>query len=53
VLGRQQPFETLLDDGPAADEDGPGWSTAEESRFGRYARRLWDSLLAAEEMTDR
>ena len=30
---------------PAPDECGPGWATAEATRFGRLARRLWDPVF--------
>jgi exodeoxyribonuclease V gamma subunit len=46
-------FEALLvqpelPGGP--DED---WESPESTRFGRYARRLWDGLLEAEQVTAR
>ncbi len=31
---------------PRDDEQGAGWAQSEPTRFGRYARRLWDGLLA-------
>ncbi len=37
---------------PRAEETGPGWEPAETSRFGLYARRLWDGLLEREEIVD-
>jgi exodeoxyribonuclease V gamma subunit len=33
---------------PCGGEDGEGWDTDEPSRLGRLARRLWDPLLAHE-----
>jgi len=42
----------LLGTRPRDDEDGEGWDEADPSRFGRYARRLWDGLLAAESVSD-
>ena len=33
--------------------DGDGWEPSETSRFGLYARRLWDGLLEHEEVVDR
>jgi exodeoxyribonuclease V gamma subunit len=42
----------LLDTVPHADEQGAGWDGAEPSRFGRYARRLWEGLLQAEKVSD-
>ena len=51
VLGPDRSFEDLLAEPPRDDEDWPGG--AFESRLERYAHRLWDELLAAEEVTDR
>ena len=31
---------------------GAGWDVFETTRFGRYARRVWDDLLACEEVVD-
>ena len=42
----------LLQGHPRAGEHGEGWEAAEPSRFGRYARRLWHELLAAETVSD-
>jgi exodeoxyribonuclease V gamma subunit len=46
-------FAELLDAPPRDDERVPGWADSEPTRFGRYARRLWDGLLAREELSDR
>jgi exodeoxyribonuclease V gamma subunit len=49
VLGGERTFEQLLDDEARADEQGERWCADEEAtRFGRYARRMWDGLLARE-----
>jgi len=53
VLGGVLPVEELFAVLPGAGEDGEGWETSEASRFGRYARRLWCGLLAAERLEDR
>jgi exodeoxyribonuclease V gamma subunit len=53
VFGGEVDFDVLLDDPPRLDESGPGWEDSERTRFGRYARRLWDGLLAVEEFSDR
>ncbi len=53
VLGGRVPVEHLLAGAAAAGEVGPGWDAGEPSRFGRYARRLWGPLLAAESVEDR
>jgi exodeoxyribonuclease V gamma subunit len=53
VFGGAIDLAELMADPPRADERGPGWSEAEPTRFGRYARRLWDGLLAVEEIGDR
>ncbi len=44
------PFDDLLLAAPNADEAGAGWAADETTRFGRYARRLWDGLLAHEKL---
>jgi exodeoxyribonuclease V gamma subunit len=51
AFGGVQPFEWLLATAPRADERGDGWAEEEPSRFGRFSRRLWDGLLAREELT--
>jgi exodeoxyribonuclease V gamma subunit len=55
VLGGQRPLPELIvaSGAPEPDERGAGWAASESSRFGLYARRLWDGLLAHEELTDR
>ncbi|MGI8781993.1 MAG: exodeoxyribonuclease V subunit gamma [Solirubrobacteraceae bacterium] len=53
VLGGVRTFAELNEEPPRPDERGDGWDEREVTRFGRYARRLWDGLLAHEEVTDR
>ncbi len=53
ALGGVLAFAELLEPVPRADEGGAGWNPAERSRFGRYAVRLWDDLLAVEEVSSR
>jgi exodeoxyribonuclease V gamma subunit len=53
VLGGLVAFNDLLTAPPGPGESGPGWADDEDSRFGRYALRLWQPLLAAEEVSDR
>ncbi|HZT64691.1 MAG TPA: exodeoxyribonuclease V subunit gamma [Acidimicrobiales bacterium] len=50
VLGRGFDFDVVLAERPGADECGPGWAEAEKTRFGRLARRLWDPLLARQDL---
>ena len=50
VYGGEIPLAALLDQAPRADE---AWADDEPTRFGRYARRLWDGLLAREVVGDR
>ncbi|MDP2711967.1 MAG: exodeoxyribonuclease V subunit gamma [Solirubrobacteraceae bacterium] len=52
VLGTQRSFEDVLAEVPRPDELGDGWEMADTSRFGRLARRMWDDLLACEEVVD-
>jgi exodeoxyribonuclease V gamma subunit len=52
VLGGVRTIEELLSATPAADEGGVGWAADEASRLGLLARRLWDGLLAVEELVD-
>jgi exodeoxyribonuclease V gamma subunit len=55
VHGGQVTMAHLLAALPAADEADPaaGWDPDETTRFGRYARRLWDGLLNLEALDDR
>lgn len=53
VHGRAISFAELLDEAPRPDERGEGWDESEATRFGRYARRLWDGLLASEVLQSR
>jgi exodeoxyribonuclease V gamma subunit len=53
VFGGEIEFDELFADAPRPEESGPGWDGSERTRFGRYARRLWDGLLALEEFSDR
>ena len=50
VHGGEIPLSDLLATTPRADEH---WYPDEPTRFGGYARRLWDGLLACEEIADR
>ena len=52
VLGGERTLDEVLAVPPRADESGDGWDPAETTRFGRYARRVWDDLLACEEVVD-
>jgi exodeoxyribonuclease V gamma subunit len=53
VFGGALPFDALLAEPPRDDEAGAGWDASEPTRFGRYARRLWEPLLADEDVSDR
>ena len=53
MLGGVRSFDDLLAESPRQDEAGPGWTVTEPPRLGRLARRLWDGLLAHEELTIR
>jgi exodeoxyribonuclease V gamma subunit len=53
VLGGVRTFDELLAEPPRPGEQGRGWEMLETTRFGRYARRLWNDLLACEQVTRR
>ena len=53
VHGGSLGLDALLEAEPCAGEDGPGWNESEPTRFGRYARRLWDGLLDCEQVEHR
>jgi exodeoxyribonuclease V gamma subunit len=53
ALGGVRPFADLLAEPARADERGRWWDPDEPRRFGRWARRVWDPLLAIEEVADR
>jgi len=53
VHGGSLGLDALLEAAPCEGEDGPGWELSEASRFGRYARRLWDRLLDGERVEHR
>ena len=53
VLGGTRTVAELFEQRPRDDEQGDGWDPLDPSRAGRYARRLWDGLLAREELIDR
>jgi exodeoxyribonuclease V gamma subunit len=53
VYGDAIPLAELLTHAPRDDEQGDGWAESETTRFGRYALRLWDGLLAHEQIADR
>ena len=53
VLGAALAFDAMVAGSGQPDRDERGWEPAEDSRFGVYARRLWDGLLAHEQLVDR
>jgi exodeoxyribonuclease V gamma subunit len=53
AFGGELSLAELMRERPRADERGEGWADTEPTRFGRYALRLWDGLLAVEELSDR
>jgi exodeoxyribonuclease V gamma subunit len=50
ALGGVLALTEVLEIAPAGGETGAGWPESEDSRFGRLARRLWEGLLAREEV---
>jgi exodeoxyribonuclease V gamma subunit len=54
VYGGVLTFDALFDRRPGDDEgDARLWDLSEPTRFGRYAVRLWEGLLACERLEDR
>jgi exodeoxyribonuclease V gamma subunit len=50
VLDGVRTFDEVLAEPPRSDEQGQGWDMSESTRFGRYARRIWDALFGCEEV---
>jgi exodeoxyribonuclease V gamma subunit len=53
ALGGVLTLSEVLEIAPGEGEAGEGWTESEASRFGRLARRLWEGLLAREEVRSR
>ncbi|HEX3539328.1 MAG TPA: exodeoxyribonuclease V subunit gamma [Acidimicrobiales bacterium] len=53
VLGGKRPLREVIAPPPGDDESEAEWPGDEPSRFGAYARRLWDGLLDVEEVVER
>jgi exodeoxyribonuclease V gamma subunit len=49
LLGGELPFADVFVPAPHDDEHGPEWDATENTRFGRYAMRLWAPLLELEQ----
>jgi exodeoxyribonuclease V gamma subunit len=52
VLGEAVPFAAMVELSGAPRDDEQPWHLPELSRFGLYAHRLWDGLLAHELVVD-
>jgi exodeoxyribonuclease V gamma subunit len=53
VHGRVLTFDDLLREAARRDEAGSWWDPDERTRFGRWARRLWEGLLQWERLEHR
>jgi exodeoxyribonuclease V gamma subunit len=53
VLGGLLAFPALVERAGAPRSDEAAWRPSEPTRFGVYAHRIWDGLLAHEEIVDR
>ncbi len=53
VLGDALGFGAMVECAGTPLSDEVGWDPSEATRFGLYARRIWDGLLAHEEIVDR
>ncbi len=53
VLGSVLPFDAMVERSGQPDAEERTWAPSADSRFGAYAHRLWDGLLAHEQVTDR
>jgi exodeoxyribonuclease V gamma subunit len=53
ALGGIRSVAEVLEEPPRPGEAGDGWDDGDPSRLGRLARRLWDPLLAREEVRSR
>jgi exodeoxyribonuclease V gamma subunit len=53
VLGDALSYRAMVERSGSPQPDEAGWDPAESTRFGLYARRVWDGLLAHEEIVDR
>ena len=53
VLGGALPFRTVLQMAGAPRADEVAWDPPGSTRFGAYAHRIWDALLAHEQVVDR
>jgi exodeoxyribonuclease V gamma subunit len=53
ALGGELAFGAMVERAGAPVADEVPWDPAEPTRFGAYARRMWDGLLQHEEIVDR
>jgi exodeoxyribonuclease V gamma subunit len=52
VLGSVVPFDAMRERSGPPDADERAWVPSEDTRFGAYARHLWDGLLSHEQVRD-